>query len=82
MIHHINLVTQNRPEVLERVLRVVRHRGFTLTAMVMDCKGGVNTLEIQVEAERAIELLTRQLTKLLDVTECQVTTVLAQQARG
>ncbi|MGL4475774.1 MAG: acetolactate synthase 2 small subunit [Shewanella sp.] len=82
MIHHINLVTRNRPEVVERVLRVVRHRGFTLTAMAMSCHGGLNTLEIHVEAERAIELLTRQLTKLLDVTECQVITALAQQARG
>ena len=26
--HQLNLITGSRPEVLERVLRVVRHRGL------------------------------------------------------
>ena len=30
-----DLIAQHRPEVLERILRVIRHRGFTVTKMEM-----------------------------------------------
>ena len=35
MEHQIELTAQHRPEVLERILRVIRHRGFTVTQMDM-----------------------------------------------
>ena len=35
MEHQIDLTAQHRPEVLERILRVIRHRGFTVTQMDM-----------------------------------------------
>ena len=35
MEHQIDLTAQHRPEVLERILRVIRHRGFTVTQMEM-----------------------------------------------
>ena len=34
--HRLNIQTCARPEVLERVLRVVRHRGFRLCALNME----------------------------------------------
>ncbi len=33
--YKIELVARHRPEVLERILRVARHRGFTVTTMDM-----------------------------------------------
>ncbi|MBB1383171.1 acetolactate synthase 2 small subunit, partial [Shewanella sp. SR41-2] len=33
MMHALEITVQQRPEVLERVLRVTRHRGFKVTQM-------------------------------------------------
>ena len=32
--HQVTIFAQPRPELLERVLRVVRHRGFQLSAII------------------------------------------------
>ncbi|WP_417763264.1 acetolactate synthase 2 small subunit [Shewanella sp.] len=75
MIHQLDLTLEQRPEVLERVLRVVRHRGFRVCHMNMTAQEN-NSLQLHmaVDSERAIELLSRQLEKLLDVTHCVVST--------
>jgi len=73
MMHNLEITVKQCPEVLERVLRVTRHRGFKVTQMHMNTQGD-NSLAINlwVEAERAIELLSNQLDKLIDVTQCKV----------
>ena len=73
MSYQLSLTLVQQPEVLERVLRVVRHRGFKVTKMDMQLEGeqGVG-LTMHVESERAIELLTNQLDKLFDVIDCRV----------
>lgn len=58
-----------RPEMLERVLRVVRHRGFQVCAMNMSPMidaGNVN-IELTVASQRPVDLLSSQLSKLMDV---------------
>ncbi len=73
MIHSLELTVQQRPEVIERVLRVVRHRGFTITQMQMRMNEDASlSLDMSVDSERAIELLSSQLNKLIDVTQCNV----------
>ncbi|WP_394205727.1 acetolactate synthase 2 small subunit [Shewanella waksmanii] len=73
MNYTLALTLQSQPEVLERVLRVVRHRGFTLTRLDMHCSdAGETSVNMQVKSARAVELLTHQLSKLIDVTECKV----------
>ena len=37
------LIAQHRPEVLERVLRVIRLRGFTVTNGHTHSSGGIHT---------------------------------------
>ncbi|BAJ03838.1 acetolactate synthase 2 small subunit [Shewanella violacea] len=73
MSYQLSLTLAQQPEVLERVLRVVRHRGFKVIKMDMqlDDEQGVR-LAMHVESERAIELLTNQLDKLFDVIDCRV----------
>ncbi len=72
MIYTLTLTLAQRPEVLERVLRVVRHRGFKVTKMNMQLEDSKTaSLDMAVESERAIELLTHQLEKLFDVIECR-----------
>ena len=63
------LTAQHRPEVLERVLRVIRLRGFTVTNMDMALVDTQVRLKISVRSERTFDLLVNQLAKLPDVME-------------
>lgn len=69
MEHQIELTAQHRPEVLERILRVVRHRGFTVTQMDMQLIDGKVRLKFTVKSDRTLDLLVSQLEKLPDVIE-------------
>jgi acetolactate synthase isozyme II small subunit len=69
MEHQIELTAQHRPEVLERILRVIRHRGFTVTQMDMQLIDDKVRLKFTVKSDRTLELLVSQLEKLPDVIE-------------
>ncbi len=58
-----------RPETLERLLRVIRHRGFEVLSLNAENNGTEMTLNVAVQSERAVELLLNQLVKLPDVIE-------------
>ena len=61
------LTAQHRPEVLERILRVIRLRGFTATNMEMALVDTQVRLKITVKSDRTFDLLVNQLAKLPDV---------------
>jgi len=63
----LKLCVNQSPEVLERILRVARHRGFTVKLMHWNIDDG--ELELTVSSQRAIHLLTSQLEKLFDVKQ-------------
>ena len=67
MEHQIDLTAQHRPEVLERILRVVRHRGFTVTKMDMQLIDDKVRLKFTVKSDRTLDLLVSQLEKLPDI---------------
>jgi acetolactate synthase II small subunit len=69
MQHNLSIQARFRPEVLERVLRVVRHRGFQVCAMNMASAVNEEQINIQltVASQRSIDLLSAQLSKLMDV---------------
>ncbi|WP_448757622.1 acetolactate synthase 2 small subunit [Aggregatibacter sp.] len=69
MEHQIDLTAQHRPEVLERILRVIRHRGFTVTQMDMQLIDDKVRLKFTVKSDRTLDLLVSQLEKLPDVIE-------------
>lgn len=69
MEHQIDLTAQHRPEVLERILRVVRHRGFTVTKMDMQLIDDKVQLKFTVKSDRTLDLLVSQLEKIYDVVE-------------
>ena len=62
-----DLIAQHRPEVLERILRVIRLRGFTVTNMDMALVDTQVRLKITVKSDRTFDLLVNQLAKLPDV---------------
>ena len=63
------LTAQHRPEVLERVLRVIRLRGFTVTNMDMALVDTQVQLKITEKSDRTFDLFVNQLAKLPDVME-------------
>ena len=69
MEHQIELTAQHRPEVLERILRVIRHRGFTVTQMDMQLIDDKVRLKFTVKSDRTLELLVSQLEKIYDMVE-------------
>ena len=63
----IKLIVNQSPEILERVLRVARHRGFKVE--LLDWKHETGELFLTVSSQRELSLLTSQLIKLFDVNE-------------
>lgn len=84
MQHQIAVQAHLRPETLERVLRVVRHRGFTLCAMNMETGRHADSINIEltVKSLRPVELLFSQLTKLVDVDCVEIQQNKSQQLRA
>ena len=72
MQHQVALQARFNPETLERVLRVVRHRGFQICAMNMET----------VASQRPVELLFSQLSKLVDVACVEIQQPTSQQIRA
>lgn len=73
--HRIAIVADFRPEIIERILRVVRHRGFHICDMSMSSPEESTRINIEmtVSSNKTIDLLLGQLNKLFDVN--QITTV-------
>ncbi|EIC83567.1 acetolactate synthase 2 small subunit [Serratia sp. M24T3] len=74
MQHNVSIQARFRPEMLERVLRVVRHRGFQVCAMKMSQmvnNENIN-IELTVASLRSVDLLSVQLSKLMDVASVEV----------
>jgi acetolactate synthase II small subunit len=73
MQHSMTLTTRNQADVLERVLRVTRHRGFLVQSMQIEQFGNPEfkgyTIELKVQSQRPIAHLTSQLVKLFDVEQ-------------
>ena len=63
------IVANHRPEVLERILRVIRHRGYTVTEMKMLLENEKVWLDLTIASQRDMCLLVNQLKKLYDVVD-------------
>lgn len=72
MQHQVNVSARFNPETLERVLRVVRHRGFHVCSMNMAAASDAQNINIEltVASPRSVDLLFSQLNKLVDVARC------------
>lgn len=78
MMEYYSLFIKARfcPEVMERILRVTRHRGFELCSLNMISCSELHdkhiTLLITVSSSRKIDLLYSQLNKLVDVNYIEI----------
>ena len=73
-VHEVVIEATNTLEILERVLRVIRHRGFRISRMNSEQMNDCNSIKITVtvSGERGIDLLYKQLEKLFDVSKVSV----------
>ncbi|CAD83270.1 acetolactate synthase II, small subunit [Candidatus Blochmanniella floridana] len=64
------------PEVVERILRVTRHRGFELYALNMLSCNQLNNKQVvlflTVVSDRAVHLLYAQINKLPDISYVEI----------
>lgn len=65
--YQLTITARWRPEVLERILRVIRHRGFRVISLNVETNESVLTIQLTLMSERAVTLLIAQLEKLFDV---------------
>lgn len=74
MQHQLSILARFRPEVLERILRVTRHRGFRISSMNVDQLSDSDnvSIELTVSSQRPLAQLCAQLTKLTDITEVEI----------
>ncbi|WP_413736629.1 acetolactate synthase 2 small subunit [Sodalis sp. RH21] len=82
--HQLSIEARSRPEILERVLRVVRHRGFRVCALNMAPQTNPECINIQltVASLRPVDLLSSQLSKLMDVACVEIQQLTSQQIRA
>ncbi|MBF9001066.1 MULTISPECIES: acetolactate synthase 2 small subunit [Vibrio] len=73
----IDIKADDKPVLLERVLRVVRHRGFIVrqVAGTQNHASKIASVEIIVDSDRPITTLTDQIEKLWDVRTVEVTKI-------
>ncbi|MEH0094370.1 acetolactate synthase 2 small subunit [Vibrio metschnikovii] len=71
----LDIKADDKTVLLERVLRVVRHRGFTIrqVAATQNHISQVASVEIIVDSDRPISTLVNQIEKLWDIRSVDVT---------
>lgn len=84
MQHSLSIEARFRPEVVERILRVVRHRGFELCSLNMTPRVEAESINIHliVASKRSVYLLSTQLSKLMDVVCVEIQQLTSQQIRA
>lgn len=65
--YHLTITANKRPETLERILRVIRHRGFEVLNLQAVNSGEEIAINLTLQSQRDSSLLTAQLEKLFDV---------------
>lgn len=65
--YDLTIKANKRPETLERILRVIRHRGFEILNLQAVNSGEEIAMQLTLQSQRDISLLTVQLEKLFDV---------------
>ncbi|MFI3256273.1 MAG: acetolactate synthase 2 small subunit [Psittacicella sp.] len=68
---HNNILIEacDRPEILERIFRVIRHRGFKINKIESEFKQNKYEIKLVISSERLVSNLITQLEKLYDVTK-------------
>ena len=71
----LDIKADDKPVLLERVLRVIRHRGFIIkqVAATQNHESKIASVEIIVDSDRPITTVINQIEKLWDIRTVEVT---------
>lgn len=71
----LKIEANDKPVLVERILRIVRHRGFSIKQILatQNHESKVAQIEMVVDSDRPITLITNQVEKLWDVTDVYTT---------
>ncbi|PSU47239.1 acetolactate synthase 2 small subunit [Photobacterium frigidiphilum] len=71
----LNIKADDKPVLLERVLRVIRHRGFIIKQVnaTQNHESKIASVEIIVDSDRPITTLINQIEKLWDIRTVKTT---------
>jgi acetolactate synthase II small subunit len=72
MKHSLSIEVKNQSIALERFLRVTRHRGFTVLKMNVESSQENYVVNMMVDSDRPLYLLTQQLKKLVEIKHVKV----------
>ena len=71
--YELEILLDNQPAALERVLQVVRYRQFNVHALQMQPDGQDKlTVNMKVSSQHSINILTSQLNKLYDLARLSI----------
>ncbi|QJC33673.1 acetolactate synthase 2 small subunit [Enterobacteriaceae endosymbiont of Donacia provostii] len=69
--YQLNIVTNITPEIIERIMRIIRHRGFFIQKIninvIKKCKN-IN-FYLVIKSFKHINFLVKQIAKLIDVLD-------------
>ena len=73
----LDIKADDKPVLLERVLRVIRHRGFIIKKVVatQNHESKIASVEIIVDSDRPITTLINQIEKLWDIRTVETTII-------
>ncbi|MEH6453091.1 MAG: acetolactate synthase 2 small subunit [Psychromonas sp.] len=74
MNHLLIIQAQNSPELPERILRIVRHRGFKIQKFVAESNEDQKILNItlNVFSDRPVSLLSKQIEKTFGIIQVTI----------
>jgi acetolactate synthase II small subunit len=74
MLYHAEILARDEEGVMERILRVFRHRGYSTRTLRATCDQEQNLIHIEIEgdSERPLSHLSLQIEKLCEVVEVTV----------
>ncbi|QJC30381.1 acetolactate synthase 2 small subunit [Enterobacteriaceae endosymbiont of Neohaemonia nigricornis] len=69
--YNLYITTNINQDVIERIIRIIRHRGFILYNMKMNTDKNTNKMlfQLTIMSYKTIELLVKQIFKLIDVLD-------------
>ncbi|QJC35264.1 acetolactate synthase 2 small subunit [Enterobacteriaceae endosymbiont of Donacia proxima] len=69
--YRLHIKTNISPEISERIMRIVRHRGFLLKTMDINVINKLKNInfKLTVKGSKPIDFLVNQITKLIDVLD-------------
>lgn len=71
--YSLTIIAQQQPVLMERLLQVVRYRGFLVKSLSMlPTNENSVAIEVSVEGDKSVENLQKQLLKIIDIAQIKV----------